>query len=285
MAPIVKRKLRDALRPDSSSPEISALISAFDVKSDNSYEYGIPVSVLTNGSKPLLVQARTVFEALLNWTALSDTSKALPPIFTSEFVLYAAKIDGPRILLRQLLEATTESLERSTTDAALDLVAAIVCAPIPNDPAGNSILQQALKIEYSKLSEYLQKNEKSLATTLIHIQRLVDSLSQLLPQANNNRMTMDMSQPMDLSVDLDNMDMTADDGTQGADLDLNDLTQSQNDAAPDDLDKMLEMATAGTAGDGTGVKCEYGRLSGRLQGRDDGGYVWPGHGRAGHGQL
>ena len=196
-----------------------------------------------SGSTPtrgLLPSVSQKFQQLLNWSTSQDVSSS-PPKFTFKLISASISLHGASKVLSRLLDELKSHVGTSNFDAALDVVASLVCAPTSSKATSSraSSLSDAVKIEYGELAKILKRGDTLYAEALVRLNRRVDLYSVLSSQQQENGMIPETSLAPDLSnIDLHNMDL--DTGSANPEIELNVGHLNVEAASTSELTKILE---------------------------------------------
>ncbi|MCJ1401714.1 mediator complex subunit [Xylographa trunciseda] len=155
--------------------------------------------------------------ALVNWST-TGMSNAAPPNYTHRLLLTAVTMLGAKVVLGSLLDIIVKHTPNGASDVVLDIVTAMICAPVANDGRERLSLRQVLQSAYNDVYT-LSKHDAARAEIIVRLNRRVEV------QGGSSAV-----------------------GGIGAELDVNAAMDAA--VAADGTDILLDM------GDGTGVTAE-----------------------------
>lgn len=200
---------------------------------------------------------------LVNWSMLLDVNTP-PPRFTFKVILGGVQLYGAARMIEVLLRELKLLLATAKFDAALDVIAAVVCAPssTSHDYARHLSLQGALTMAHADTAKTLKKGDIDTAEALIRLYRRVATLSMGVSQAE---VVMDPTTAIDHEISniaLDGIDM--DSAADTAQLNVPALEAPSNDLSQI-LDRTNAVGNNGTTGLSTVMEDPFGLNSGDMQ--------------------
>ena len=152
------------------------------------------------------------FRALVQWST-SGASNAPPPSYTHRQLITTVLLLGAKRVFDALLDDILKEATKSMGDTALDVVTALICAPVADNGKGRLSLRHVL-LAASNDSYQLSKKDPSRAEMVVRLYRRVESQGVRLGGQDLNDVT---AAEGDI---LMGMDGTADDGGTGMDAEL-----------------------------------------------------------------
>ncbi|KAI2785701.1 Mediator of RNA polymerase II transcription subunit 5 [Penicillium oxalicum] len=204
----------------------------------------------------LLGSIRGTLQSLTMWSASSDINLQPQP-YTHRQLLAGINLLGTTRILNTLVEELKHQAQAGSGDFALDIVATMVCAPIPEsfaveqnvvhsvDPAKEAMprcailtLRDALSILHQNVPKTSEKDPLT-AEIIVRLWRRVSLLSAPPSRVSN----------IDVSNIIQNMELGVD-GQNRMDLDMTGGTVDNNGGGehdPGNIDRMLDNAAAAAA--------------------------------------
>ena len=212
----------------------------------------------TASPRGVLVSIHQIFHRLLDWSTSLEVNTS-PPKFTFKLISAAVHLHGASDVLLVFLDELKMLLGTNKFDAAVDMIASIMCAPFPGIPDATHCLSfhDALKILHANLAKTLKKGHTVFAEAIVRLHRKVETFSAAIPQAE-----ISMDHGFSMGPDLSNMNLqniNLDAAATNAEIDVSALGVQPTS---EDLDQILERASGmdnfGTNAMGTGTDDVFG---------------------------
>jgi hypothetical protein len=201
----------------------------------------IPESLQSSATSPrgLLVSVCQTFHRLLDWSTSLEVN-ASPPKFTFKLVSATVHLHGASDVLLVFLNELKMLFGTDKSDAAVDMVASIVCAPFPNVPAATHCqsFPDALKNMHANLAKTLKKGDAVAAEIIVRLHQRVQAFAAAVPHQE-----ISMNPATSIGPDLSNMDLqniNLDAAAANAEIDVAALGVQPTS---EDIDQILEGAT------------------------------------------
>ena len=196
-------------------PQRSDLATASEIESWCSTSSGSLLGTLHNS-----------FRALVQWST-SSASNAPPPSYTHRQLVTTVLILGAKRVFDALLDNVLKEATRGTGDTALDVVTALICAPVTDNGKGRLSLRSVLLAAFND-SYKLSKKDPARAQMTVRLYRRVESQTVRLGGQDLNEVAApDGGMLME-------MDGTVDGGGAGMDAEL-DMQMADVVGSGDDL--------------------------------------------------
>jgi hypothetical protein len=216
-------------------------------------------------SRGLLASIRQTFHRLLDWSTSLEVNNS-PPKFTFKLVSAAMHLHGASKVLLVFLQELKMLRGATKFDAAVDIVASVVCAPFSGThPATQHLsFRDTLKIFHADLAKTLKKGEGGFVEALVRLHHTVEALSAaVLQQEIAIDPTASMGQDFS-NMELQNVNLDAAAGN--AEIDVGALGVQPTS---EDIDQILEgaggMENFGTNTMGSGTDDVFGLEGGDMQ--------------------
>jgi len=140
-------------------------------------------------------------------------SNAAPPNYTHRLLLTAVTMLGSKVVLGSLLDIIVKHAANGAPDVVLDIVTAMICAPIANDGRERLSLRHVLQSAYND-AYTLSKHDAAKAEIIVRLGRRVEVQGGSIT-AGGIDAGLDVNAAMDAAVAVDGNDILLDmgDGT------------------------------------------------------------------------
>lgn len=202
----------------------------------------IPEVLQSSAASPrgLLVSLCQTFHRLLDWSTSLEVN-ASPPKFTFKLVSAAMHLHGASDVLLAFLNELKILYETDKFDAAIDMVASIICAPLPTVSSASHCLsfRDALKNLHAKLGKTLKTGDAVVAEAIVRLHQRLQAFSAAASQLDVSLNAVSSAAPDLSGMDLQNINLEA--AAANTEIDVAALGVQPTS---EDIDQILE----GTAG-------------------------------------
>ena len=220
----------------------------------------IPEVLQSSAASPrgFLVSICQTFHRLLDWSTSIEVN-AGPPKFTFKLVSAAVQLHGASEVLLAFLNEVKMLYGTDKFDVAIDMVASIICAPLPSIPSGTHCLsfRDALKNLHANLGKTLKTGDAVVAEALVRLHHRLQAFSTAVSQQDISLNAVSSVAPDLSGMGLQNINLEA--AAANAEIDVAALGVQPTS---EDIDQILEGATGmesfGANGMGSGADDVFG---------------------------